>query len=138
MHIGRAKITFLLFLSVTVGLFSGYQLANLSRPMTVSSYESSFLSIGPYQNQTHDCYYHNPMTCKAEFQGKEVRFHVGSLDDSYDTTGVGLTTANGFLDLNLPKNRSFEVELVIDGLGGSGIVTTTEGSPTCITNIRMV
>jgi hypothetical protein len=101
------------------------------------SYEVFYLSVGLYQNETHPCFNHDIVKCKAEFKGEEVTFYIKSYNSSYEIHGSGFTTAQGFLDLYLPKDQTYFAEFEVKDLEGSGVITTTQDSPTCITTIRI-
>ena len=101
------------------------------------SYEVFYLSIGLYQNETHECFYHNVSGCEAEFKTESVAFHIKSQNSSYEVHGLGFTTTKGFFDFYLPKNETYFAEFEVKDLKGSGILTTNPDSPSCITTIRV-
>jgi len=101
------------------------------------NYDVFYLSVGLYQNETHPCFTHDVFGCEAEFKGEEVTFHIKAQDSSYEIYGSGFTTAKGFLDLYLPKDQTYSAEFKVRNLNGSGVITTTQGSPSCITTIRV-
>jgi hypothetical protein len=96
-----------------------------------------YLSVGLYTENTHECFYHNPATCDAEFKSKQVSYSITSLDGNYEASGVEITTDKGWLDFYLPKTQQYRVEFEVDGLRGSGILSTEEDAPTCISTIRV-
>jgi hypothetical protein len=95
-----------------------------------------FMSIAPYQNDTHDCYYHI-LACKAEMVNTHVSYSIEEVGGSFVTQGVGVTGSNGFMDLYLQRNKTYRISVVIGELEGEVTVTTFPGSPTCITNLKI-
>ncbi len=96
-----------------------------------------YLSVGLYADYTHECYYHSPATCDAQFKSKQVKYTIKSLDGTYEISGIRATTDKGWLDFYLPKTQQYRVEFEVDGLRGSGILSTEENAPTCISTIRV-
>lgn len=96
-----------------------------------------YLSVGLYADYTHDCYYHNPATCEAQFKAKQVKYSVKSLNTSYVDSGVSVTTSKGWLDFYLPGNQKYLAEFEVEGLKGSGVMSTEEEAPSCISTIKV-
>ncbi|MFQ6134604.1 MAG: CueP family metal-binding protein [Nitrososphaerales archaeon] len=96
-----------------------------------------YLSVGLYADYTHECYYHIPATCDAQFKSKPVKYSIKSLDGSYEESGVQTTTDKGWLDFYLPKTQHYRAEFEVEGLRGSGILSTEENAPTCISTIKV-
>jgi hypothetical protein len=130
---GRRAIVVSVIIIALVG-FAGLLIYQTS----VTAEEDLFyLSVGLYANYTHECYYHSPATCEAEFKSKQLRYSITSIDGNYEESGVETTTGKGFLDFYLPKTQQYRVEFEVDGLQGSGILSTEENAPTCITTIKV-
>lgn len=95
-----------------------------------------FISIAPYQNDTHDCYYHT-LGCKAEIANTQVSYSIEEVGGSFVTQGVSVTGSNGFMDLYLPLNKTYRISVVIGELEGEVTITTFPDSPTCLTNFKI-
>ncbi len=102
----------------------------------VASESWYLISIAPYQNDTHDCYYHI-QACKAEMVNAQVYYSIEDVDGLFVMQGTGFTGSNGFMDLYLPLNGTYHVRVVIGELEGEVTVTTSPDSPTCITNLQI-
>jgi hypothetical protein len=123
----------------TVGmmLYQNLDVFSIDDKTNSGGYDMFWLSVGPYQNNTHSCVNHNVLSCEAEFKGKNIIFHIKSQDSSFEMNGSGFTTSQGWLDLYLPKNQKYIAEFEVEGLKGSGILTTSPDSPTCISTIQV-
>ncbi len=96
-----------------------------------------YLSFGLYADYTHECYYHNPGTCDAQFKSTPVEYRIQSLDGKFLLEGKANTTSRGWLDFYLPKNQKYQAEFKLDGMSGFGIFSTETDARTCISTIRL-
>lgn len=98
-----------------------------------------YISVAPYQSQTHDCYYHSLTTCVGELQNTEV--HVKVVDTRTGETLIDDTRRtfdNGFLGFWLPKDIEAMLSIEVGGLTASSpISTTSDEDPTCITTLQL-
>jgi hypothetical protein len=137
MAVSRVRKHLLVAIVVIIIAFVGYA-GLLSYQTSVTANDDLFyLSVGLYAVNTHDCYYHNPATCDAEFKSKQVKYNITSLDSNYGVSGVERTTDKGWLDFYLPNSQRYQVEFEVDGLRGAGFLSTKEGAPTCISTIKV-
>jgi len=97
-----------------------------------------FVSIAPYIDRTHPCVNHSLTGCRGELAG--MPFDIRIEDESgavlLETTAV--TPDNGFIDLWLPRNRTFRVTISRDGRTAVSDISTFDGEPTCITTMRLL
>ncbi len=96
-----------------------------------------YLSIGLYANYTHECYYHNPGTCDAQFKSTPVKYRIQSLNSSFVLENTVKTTDKGWLDYYLPKNQKYNAEFEVEGMRGTGIISTEADARTCISTIKV-
>ncbi len=101
--------------------------------------DAFYVSFAPYDEQTHDCYFHSLTTCTGEIQNEDV--HVTVTDEA---TGevlideVRTTFDNGFVGLWLPRGIDATLTVEYDGRSASTTVSTTnEDDATCITTMRL-
>lgn len=101
--------------------------------------DAFYLSVAPYIEQTHECYYHSLTTCTGELQSAPVSVTVTDA-----TTGDVIleedmsTQANGFVGMWLP--RGIDANLTIDYQGASAttpISTKTDSDATCLTTMQL-
>lgn len=98
-----------------------------------------YLSIAPYMDETHECYFHSLTTCTGELGNEDVHL---TITDS--TTGEVLmdetrTSAdNGFVGLWLPRDLTADVTIDYDGLTATTPISTVDAEdPTCLTTMKL-
>ncbi len=101
--------------------------------------DAFYVSIAPYVDDTHDCYFHSLTTCKGELQNTQV--HVVVTDKA---TGEALvdetrtTFDNGFVGLWLPRDIDAAVTIEHDGRSASSDLSThTDDDATCVTTMQL-
>lgn len=97
-----------------------------------------YLSIAPYVERTHDCYYHNLATCQGELAGESVQVTV---TDTARTTLVNediTLEANGFAGLWLPRDTTGELTVTYDDKQVTTPIATGPEDPTCLTTLRLL
>jgi hypothetical protein len=97
-----------------------------------------YLSMAPYADHTHDCFFHSLTSCLGELRGEEVAVTI--TDDSDGTVLVeedGTTFDNGFLGYWLP--RGIDATVTVEHAVGAGTarVSTGEDDPTCLTTLEL-
>ncbi len=99
---------------------------------------TSYLSIAPYVDQTHKCFYHSLTTCKGELSGAQV--HVTITNRNTGAVLVDETTRtfdNGFVGFWLPTGTPATVRVEHDGRSATGEVSTGPDGPTCLTTLKL-
>ena len=97
-----------------------------------------YLSVAPYVDHTHECFYHSLTTCQGELIGKDVEVKVVDA-----TTGEVLvdetrtTFANGFVGFWLPRDITGTIEVGYDGLTARAQISTGPDAPTCLTTLHL-
>ena len=96
-----------------------------------------FVSIAPYHSETHPCDIHSLTGCQGELVNEDVEVQI--IDSSGDVVldEMKQTEANGFIDLWLPRNDTFEVTITQDGKSTSSEISTFDGEKTCITDMQL-
>jgi hypothetical protein len=109
------------------------------QPTAVDLPEGEFyLSIAPYVEQTHDCFFHSLTTCRGELAGEPV--HVSITDRGTGEVLVDETTEtfdNGFVGYWLPVGIDATVQVAHDGRVGTQHIATGPEDPTCLTTLRL-
>jgi hypothetical protein len=111
----------------------GTQEVNLDIPA-----DRFYLSVAPYVNRTHDCFYHSLTTCKGELAGKAVQVKI--VDTTSGKVLVDETTTtfdNGFVGFWLPRNIEGTLRMASDGRVAETKITTGSDAPTCLTTLRL-
>jgi hypothetical protein len=97
-----------------------------------------YLSVAPYLDKTHECFYHSLTTCKGELGGKSVRVRVtDSTDGSVLVDEERTTYADGFVGFWLPRDIHGTVEVTYAGHRGRVAFATDDAAPTCLTTLRL-
>lgn len=99
--------------------------------------DSYYVSIAPYRDQTHECFFHSLATCRGELARQPVEVTITDeagkvLVDEATTTGT-----NGFVGYWLPKDIEGTITVEQQGATGTVDFATTEGSATCVATLRL-
>jgi hypothetical protein len=96
-----------------------------------------YLSVAPYAQDTHECYFHSLTTCQGEMSQRPVHLTItdaaGAVIVDEDTT----TNANGFIGTWLPRGASGTVEVTTPDGHGSQPFGTGGDDPTCMTTLKL-
>lgn len=97
-----------------------------------------YLSVAPYVDGTHECFYHSLTTCLGELGGQEVQVRI--IDDAGEVLvdEARTTFDNGFVGFWLPRDIDGTIEVSHDGRTGAVDFSTREESPTCLTTLQLV
>ena len=97
-----------------------------------------YLSVAPYLDHTHECFYPSLTTCKGELGGKTIRVRVtDGTDGSVLLDEERTTFANGFVGFWLPRDIHGTVEVTYAGHRGHVAFATDDAAPTCLTTLRL-
>jgi hypothetical protein len=96
-----------------------------------------YLSVAPYAEDTHECYFHSLTTCQGEMSMRPVHLRIvdsgGRVLVDQETT----TNANGFVGTWLPRGSSGTVEITTPQGSGTQPFATGADDPTCMTTLRL-
>jgi hypothetical protein len=96
-----------------------------------------YLSVAPYAEDTHECYFHSLTTCQGEMSMRPVHLRIvdsgGRVLVDQETT----TNANGFVGTWLPRGSSGTVEITTPQGSGTQPFATGAEDPTCMTTLRL-
>ncbi|MFK8794573.1 CueP family metal-binding protein [Planococcus plakortidis] len=99
--------------------------------------EEFFVSIAPYETYTHPCEIHSLTGCQGELAEKELKVTVTDEQGEVYVDQLMTTPANGFIDLWLPREQTYTVEIEADGKSGELQFSTFSGDPTCLTSMAL-
>lgn len=97
-----------------------------------------YVSIAPFVDQTHDCFFHSLTTCLGELRNQEVAIEV--IDNESDTVLVDKdvsTHDNGFAGLWLPRGIDATLTIEHEGRTGTIPISTGDDQPTCLTTLQL-
>lgn len=96
-----------------------------------------FVSIAPYLTYTHPCSVHSLTGCQGEMTEVPVQVLITDDDGSKHIDEEITTLHNGFIDLWLPRDRNYTIEMSYKGKSVTGEFSTFEGDSTCLTDFRL-
>lgn len=118
-------------------LLSDGENPDLSMPMPEDKF---YVSLAPFVDQTHDCYFHSLTTCTGELAAEEMDVTVTN-----QATGEVLlaekmqTQENGFLGLWLPRDIEATIHVAQDDRSASASISTANDDDlTCLTTMQLV
>jgi hypothetical protein len=97
-----------------------------------------YLSVAPYVERTHDCFYHSLTTCRGELAGQDLQVKI--VDETTNTVlvdEVRTTFANGFVGFWLPRDIDATLRISYGGKVGETKISTDKDAPTCLTTLRL-
>lgn len=97
-----------------------------------------YLSVAPYVDETHECFFHSLTTCVGEMREEELEVTV--VEEATGEVLVNQTVQthdNGFFGLWLPRDIDAELTIEHDGLTSTAPISTGEGDPTCLTTSQL-
>lgn len=100
--------------------------------------EDFFVSIAPYENETHPCTYHSLTGCQGEMVEEEFNVYIEDSEGNVIIDEPMKTQANGFIDLWLPRDQTYETRIEHNGKVVESELSTFEDAPTCITTMRLI
>ena len=97
-----------------------------------------YVSVAPYVDRTHDCFFHALTSCLGELRDEPVRvLATNRADGAVLTDRITRTYDNGFVGLWLPRGIEADVVVEYEGRTGRTTVGTGPDDPTCITTVDL-
>lgn len=120
---------------------TSHQLIVTNADQTQSTYalpeKEFFVSIAPYVEQTHPCAIHSLTGCQGELADEEFFLQIADSDGNVFVDKAVRSLANGFIDLWLPRDRTYNVRIEQAGKSAEAAITTFEGDNTCIATMQL-
>jgi hypothetical protein len=99
--------------------------------------DAFFVSIAPYIETTHPCAIHSLTGCRGELPNTEFDLLIEDASGGKVLEQSVVSQGNGFIDLWLPRNQTFRVTIIREGLTAVALISTFEKDPTCITTMKL-
>lgn len=96
-----------------------------------------YLSVAPYLEQTHDCFFHSLTTCTGELAGQDVDVTITDATGKALVDGKFTTYANGFVGFWLPRDITGTITVSADGRTATSPISTGPDAPTCLTTLQL-
>lgn len=102
------------------------------------SEEEFYVSLAPYVDHTHDCYFHSLTTCLGELGNEDIDITVIATDDGAVLVDETIRTYdNGFAGIWLPRDIDATLTVGYAGMTASMPISTTGEDPTCISTLAL-
>ncbi|MFS0671632.1 CueP family metal-binding protein [Ornithinibacillus sp. 179-J 7C1 HS] len=96
-----------------------------------------FVSIAPFEKTTHECAIHSLTGCQGELIEKAFDVYIEDEDGNVVVNESMTSFANGFIDLWLPRDKTYQVKIEYNGKVAESEISTFEGDNTCITTMQL-
>lgn len=96
-----------------------------------------FVSIAPYLDVTHDCAIHSLTGCQGELVEQEFEVIIHDEEGNIMVDQEMQSFKNGFIDLWLPRNQTFNVQIKYEDKIAETEISTFDGDHTCITTMQL-
>lgn len=96
-----------------------------------------YLSIAPFVDQTHECFYHNLATCQGELVEEDLDVTITTDDGEVLVDDTVTTYQNGFVGFWLPRDVGGTIEVAHDGKSVTAPLATGPEDPTCVTTLQL-
>ena len=100
--------------------------------------EEFFVSIAPFIEETHPCAIHSLTGCQGELVDKELDVFIKDEEGNVIVDETITSLENGFIDLWLPRDKTYEVTIDHEGKTVESEISTFEGDHTCITTMQLM
>ena len=97
-----------------------------------------FVSIAPFLDNTHPCTYHSLTGCQGEMIEQELNVYVEDQDGQVVIDQKMTTLANGFIDLWLPRDQTYQITITHQGKEAVSQISTFDNDATCITTMQLI
>ena len=97
-----------------------------------------FVSIAPYANETHPCKNHSLTGCQGEMAEEEFDVYIEDTEGNVIIDETLNSQSNGFIDLWLPRDKTYRAKIEHDGQMAESEFSTFESDNTCITTMQLM
>lgn len=97
-----------------------------------------FVSIAPFMHTTHPCKNHSLTGCQGELPEKEFDVLIKDTQGNVILDQTMKSFKNGFIDLWLPRNKTFRVKIEYEGKTAESKISTFQNDNTCITTMQLI
>ena len=96
-----------------------------------------FVSIAPFVEVTHECAIHSLTGCQGELVEKDFDVHIQDEEGNVVMDETITSLENGFIDLWLPRDQTYQVKISYDGKTVQHEISTFKDDNTCITTMQL-
>lgn len=100
--------------------------------------DEMYLSIAPYRDKTHDCYFHSLTTCLGELGNTELDLTLIAANGEVLIDETRTSYDNGFVGIWVPRDIEGTLTVRVgDESATAQISTKNPDGPTCITGMQL-
>lgn len=96
-----------------------------------------FVSIAPFVGTTHECAIHSLTGCQGELVEKDFGVYIVDEKGNVVMDKTIASMENGFIDLWLPRDQTYQVKIEYDGKVVESELSTFKGDDTCVTTMQL-
>lgn len=96
-----------------------------------------YLSVAPYENQTHPCFNHSLSGCQGEMPNTAFDVKVTDQQGKVVLQKSVKSYQNGFIGLWLPRDMQGTLDISYQGKTASAPISTHSESQTCLTTVKL-
>lgn len=96
-----------------------------------------YLSLAPYVDGTHDCFFHSLTTCRGELSKDKVDVRIETADGEVLVDESTTTFDNGFVGYWLPRDIDATITVTRGEQTGTAEISTGEKDLTCLTSLEL-
>ncbi|WP_166245293.1 CueP family metal-binding protein [Paenibacillus turpanensis] len=100
--------------------------------------EEFFVSIAPYLNNTHPCATHSLTSCQGELTNQSFHVYIEDAKGKVVVDQTMKSEANGFIDLWLPRDKTYSITVKHNGKTVKSELSTFETDNTCISTLQLM
>lgn len=97
-----------------------------------------FVSIAPFISQTHPCTDHSLTGCQGELVNEDFDLYIEDEDGNVILDEKMTSGSNGFVDLWLPRDKTYNVSITHEGKEVESEISTFKKDGTCITTMQLI
>lgn len=99
--------------------------------------ERFYLSVAPYVDGTHDCFFHSLTTCRGEMSEEEIDVRIETADGEVLVDETRTTFDNGFTGFWLPRDIDATITVTRGDRTARAEIGTGQDDLTCLTTLQL-
>ncbi|MFK5883520.1 MAG: CueP family metal-binding protein [Candidatus Izemoplasma sp.] len=115
-------------------LLINYDNKNISLEMPKDEF---YISVAPYIDMTHECFFHSPTECRAELSNESFYITLIDLEGNIVLDSYYESLNNGFIDFWLPRDIEGVLSITYGDLTSVKMISTFSGDATCETTFKL-
>jgi hypothetical protein len=76
--------------------------------------------------------------CQGELVNEQFNVYIEDTEGNVIVDSTVTSRSNGFIDLWLPRDKTYQIQITHDGKKAESKISTFENDPTCITTMQLL